>query len=335
MPKEITHWTLAALLAEELPADSLFYEPIHSFPNLFFLGAIAPDIPFYYLAGPKTSLIQKLGAPLHGSDVRSLGPVLEMLDQNPGRQPAVLAFAAGVICHLLADTGFHPLVYYFSGKEGIHPGATARHRQFETALDLHFSFLYKPLVSLARVVKNLEMPPKRLKDLLASLFQSPGEEASLGGALKFHMILQALFCSPLIYQVFGFLNRKTPWVPDRVMGLIYPCKPCRMPDSLLFFSQNLHYRDPVTGVGVSTRIQSLVEETFLAGKTILGLLSTALFQGDPAAGILDDPDLPLIRPDLPQEGFSFWQGKHHIEPDLYRGLGLKSLPFINRRLHDC
>lgn len=331
MPKEITHWTLAALLAKELPIDSLFYEPIQAFPNLFFLGAIAPDIPFYHLAGPKTSFIQTLGAPLHGYDARSLVPVLALMDQNPAREPSALAFAAGVICHVLADTSFHPLVYYFSGKEGIHAGATARHRQFETALDLHLSFLYRPEVSLARVVRNLEVPRKRVTGFLASLFQSPREQAGLGAALKFHLILQALFRSSRMYRVFGFLNRKTPWVPDKVTGLIYPC---RVSGSLPFFSQKLHYQDPITGALFSTRIQNLMEETILAGKIVLTILSTALVQGGPATGILDDPDLPRIRPDLPQEGFFFWHGKTHLEPDLYRGIDRECLPIKNRRSHD-
>ncbi len=185
MPKEITHWTLAAALAEALPENSLFYRPIHLFPNLFFLGAIAPDIPFYYLAGPHMKSARKLGAFLHKGDAHALMPVLAFLDQD--QDPAARAFAAGVVCHILADTMFHPLVYYFSGKEGIHAGATARHRQFETALDIHLYCRSHPRESLARVVRQLEVSKKRRNHFLGSLFQvgSPGQEASLGTALNF------------------------------------------------------------------------------------------------------------------------------------------------------
>ncbi|RLB91998.1 MAG: hypothetical protein DRH26_07135, partial [Deltaproteobacteria bacterium] len=159
MPKEITHWTLAATVANKLPKCSLFFDPIRSHPNLFLLGAITPDIPFYYLAGPKTALIQALSAPFHGTDGRALLPALTFLDNYPDQNPAALAFAAGVICHLLADTLFHPLVYYFAGMDGLHPGATARHRKFETAMDLYFLHLSqgRSPVSLARVIKNLEV----------------------------------------------------------------------------------------------------------------------------------------------------------------------------------
>lgn len=331
MPKEISHWTLAAALAEDLPEDSLFYAPIHSFPNLFFLGAIAPDIPFYYLAGPHRSSVQKLADSLHKGEAHSLVPVLAFLDQNP--DPAARAFAAGVICHLLADTLFHPLVYYFSGKEGLHAGATARHRQFETALDIHLSYLYRPRVSLARVVSDLEVTTKRRNHFLGHLFQveSPRQAASLGAALNFFLMLQALFRSSLVCRVCGVLNKNTPWVPDEVTGLIYPCK---RGVSLPFFTRKFQYQDAFTGAVLSTSILTLVKETTRAGKMILTLLSEILGQGQSATGVMDNPGLPKIRPDLPKEGFFFWQGKTHLEPDLYRGLDLKCLPIRNRRSHD-
>lgn len=317
MPKEITHWSLAAATAEKLPQGSLFYKPIHSFFNLFLLGAITPDLPFYYLAGPKSAVIQKLSSPFHGRDERSLVPVLAFLDQHRDKDPAALAFAAGVICHIMADTLFHPLVYYFAGMKGIHPGATARHRQFETAMDLHF-WQYQPRVSLVQIFKGLEVSEKRLNWFLADLFQvrTRPEQRYLGSALYFHMTLQYLFRSATAYKIFAFLGGKTPWIPDKIIGLIYPCNG---PVNLTFFSEKLLYKDPCTGTVFSTQISRMAEKTAIAAAVLLSLISTALVQDRPAVGVLECPDLPKIRPDLPGEGFVFWREKYDLEADLYRG----------------
>jgi len=335
MPKEITHWALAEALVKELPKDSLFYKPIQAFPNLFFLGAITPDIPFYYLKGPKLALIQDKSTPFHCTDARSLMPVLEFLDKNPDRDPAVLAFAAGVVCHILADTIFHPLVYYFSGMAGLHPGAIARHHQFETAMDLHFWYLSddRSRASLAKIVRNLEISKTRRNQFMADLFLlgNRTEMTCLTNALYFHMGLNCLFRSSIIWRVFDFLNRKTPWVPDRVVGLIYPCKE---PVDLPFFRQKFIYRDPCTGARSSTGIQKMIQETSTAGKKVLDLLSSSMSRGRRATKILDDPDLPMIRPVLPKDTFYFWREINELEQQLYKGLDHHGSYFSqkNRRL---
>jgi len=320
MPKEITHWTLAATVAKNLPGDSLFYEPVRFFPNLFLLGAITPDVPFYYLAGPKTAAVQGLSAPFHGTDERALLPVLCLLDKYPDHPPEVLAFAAGVISHLLADTLFHPMVYYFSGMDGVHPGATARHRQFETAMDLYFSHLSqgRSPVSLARVIQHLEVSKHQGCRFMAELFQTGNglEKNCLGRALYSHMTLQRLFRSRLAYKSLAFLNQKTSWIPDKVVGLIYPVNG---PVNLCFFSHPIEYRDPCTGEAFFTGIQEMRAKTGEMGKKLLGLISTELIRGGSALGVMKAPDLPQIRPGFDRESVVSWRGKQNLVSDLYEG----------------
>jgi Zinc dependent phospholipase C len=320
MPKEITHWSLAVTLADNLPGDSLFYEPVRSFPYLFLLGAITPDIPFYYLAGPKTAAVQSLSVPFHGTDERTLLPVLLFLDKYPDHPPAALAFAAGVISHILADTLFHPLVYYFTGMDGVHPGATARHREFETAMDLYFLHLSqgRSQVSLARVMNHLEVSKQQCSRFMAALFQTENrlEKRCLTPALYFHMTLQRLFRSRLAYNTLAFLNRKTPWIPDKVVGLMYPVKG---PVNLGFFSRPLEYRDPCTGEAFSAGIQEMQVKSGKRGKKLLGLISENLIRGGAALGVLNNPDLPEIRPGFDRESVVFWREKQDLVSDLYDG----------------
>jgi hypothetical protein len=320
MPKEITHWTLAAAVADKLPEASLFYGPIRWFPNLFLLGAITPDVPFYYLAGPKIAGIQALSAPFHQTDRRALLPALAFLNHYPDQNPAALAFAAGVICHLLADTLFHPLVYYFAGMDGVHPGATARHREFETAMDLYFLHLSqgRSEVSLARVIKDLEVSTGQRSRFMAELFQARtrSEQRYLGLALYSHMTFQGLFRSGLLFNALAFLNRNTSWIPDKVVGLIYPAKG---PVNLDFFNRPLEYKDPCSGEAFSVRIQEMQTKTGEAGKKLLGLISQEMIRGRSVLGVMKHPDLPEIRPGFDRDSLVRWRGKENLSSDLYEG----------------
>ena len=150
MPKEITHFALARQLRYRLPQGSPFYEPVRTFPLLFRLGAIAPDIPFFYLAGPHKRKVQAISRHYHRTDGEALRPLLQFLDTH--KSPKALALAAGVVCHLVTDTVFHPMVFYFAGMDGVHPGATGRHRQFETAMDLHFHHLHFRVFALIPMI---------------------------------------------------------------------------------------------------------------------------------------------------------------------------------------
>lgn len=95
MPKEITHFALAWNLGRSLPGSSLFLGPVKKFSNLFLLGAIVPDIPFYYLIGPAREAVQDLSLPFQQTRARALSPVLEFLERD--QFPPALALAAGVI----------------------------------------------------------------------------------------------------------------------------------------------------------------------------------------------------------------------------------------------
>lgn len=195
----MTHWYLADRVKCLLPQDSIFFEPVQTCENLFFLGAVAPDIPFYYLLGPRSARVQAAAEPFHRPDARALMPVLTFLEpiQSPDVDARALSLGAGIICHILADTVFHPLVYYHSGMSRVHPGATARHRRFETALDLYFLHLAGPgfRTCLGRILSQTEVTQENLLRHLGRLFslEKPGDSACLGYAVRSHVFYQPCF----------------------------------------------------------------------------------------------------------------------------------------------
>ncbi|MEE4364496.1 MAG: zinc dependent phospholipase C family protein [Desulfotignum sp.] len=330
MPKEISHWYLAGLVRENLPEESLFYLPVHTHENLFFLGAVAPDIPFYYLLGPKKNRIQAAADPFHRPDVQALAPVLAFFDSKRVLQPdpAALALAAGIICHILSDTAFHPLVYYFSGISPVHPGATARHRQFETALDLYFQHLAGPnaRASLGRILEKVEVSRSRLLRLLGDVFNLGGshERTCLGYAVRSHAFYQALFRATMLYRILHRMNLTSHWVPDSALSLIYPVD---HGVALPFFYQVFHYRDPVTGRHCKAGIPDLTRQVERSALCLLDMVSAKLAQQNATAPLTDHPDLPEIRPGI--TSCRFWKGQENLLTDLYRHRG--DPPRVKRR----
>lgn len=325
MPKEITHFALARELARALPGTSRFHGPVADFPNLFLLGNVAPDIFYFYLAGPDKDAVQKLGQPFHLPTALALGPVTDFLAQDAS-SPA-LALGAGVVCHIVSDTVFHPLVYYYAGMDGIHPGATGRHRQFETAMDLHFWYLFSGETRLDRVVKGVEIPKEKLIHLLAGLFRpSPLPAHRIWSALGWFKRIQALFGAKSVQTAVNWLDRSGYPLPPVLSGLVYPFgRPVRLP----FFAGDIVYQDPCSGERVSTDLRSMAARAVESGIRVLDVLSRALPAGGmdrPDAGpgvrnrVLSDPGLPQIRPDLPVRDAKTWHRRQDIMPLLYRGL---------------
>ncbi|MCG8618106.1 MAG: zinc dependent phospholipase C family protein [Desulfobacterales bacterium] len=321
MPKEITHFALARQLQYRLTPASPFYKPVHSYPRLFRLGAIAPDIPFFYLAGPHKDDIRHISRYYHRTDGEALRPLLKFLDTH--NTPAALALAAGVVCHLVSDTVFHPMVFYFAGMDGVHSGATGRHRQFETAMDLHFYHLYNEDPYVYRLVSSVEIPRPELNGLLAGLF-SHGQELSgelpraISGSLNWFMGMQFLFRNTLIRQVATLCERSYHPLPEEASGVIYPFPG---PVALPFFKGRLRYRDPINGDRITTSLTDLVKKTV---DSSLGLLDHISMAGGAGRQLGDMPvnrdGQPLVLPDLPPDRIRYWRGKTALTADLYHGV---------------
>jgi hypothetical protein len=319
MPKEIAHWYLADRVKSFLPEDSVFFEPVHACENLFFLGAVAPDIPFYYLAGPGSARIRAAAEPFHRPDAGALIPVFSFFEQmqKSGMDARALSLGAGILCHILADTTFHPLVYYYSGMPRVHPGATARHRQFETALDLYF--LHQPdgdiRTSLYRILSQTEVAPKTLISYLGMLFalEKPGDVTGLGYAVRSHAFYQALFRNTGAYRILSRLSKGRHRVLEKTLSLFYPDD---QKENASFFDTGFQYRDPDTGRECSAEIPDLVLKTETSALGLLARVSDQMGQNRPLICLAQDATLLRVRPGM--AAGRFWRGKTDLTTDLYR-----------------
>lgn len=323
MPKEIAHFALAEEVGRHLPRNSLFFDPIRKFSFLFLLGAVTPDTPFCYLAGPKKKRIQALSRPFHQAGTGALKPVLDFLDQD--RKPEALALAAGVICHIMSDTTFHPLVYYYAGMDNIHDGATARHRYFETAMDIHFRHLFHGKTNLFKIVRRTEISGPKLNGLFKNLYgEKRLSQRMLNYILGWHVLLQYLFRADIPRVIASQRASVSSPLPPPVAGLVYPFnKPC----ALTFFSNNLFYKHPCSQTLVSTTLASLIQQTVTSTLSVLNVIEQAMTlqsrgdQQNRKTGYLvfKNQKLPHISPDLPAEHFTTWHQQHDIRPLIYQG----------------
>ncbi len=319
MPKEIAHWYLADRVKSFLPEESVFFEPVHACENLFFLGAVAPDIPFYYLAGPGSARIRAAAEPFHRPDPGALIPVLSFFEQMQqfGKDARALSLGAGILCHLLADTVFHPLVYYYSGMPRVHPGATARHRQFETALDLYF--LHQADIdtrtSLYRILGQTEVAPKTLINYLGKLFalEKPGDVTGLGYAVRSHAFYQALFRNAGVYRILSRLSKGRHRVLETALSLFYPDD---QKENISFFDTGFQYRDPDTGRECRADIPGLVLKTETSALNLLARVSDQMGQNRSLICLAQDVTLPRVRPGM--AAGRFWREKTDLITDLYR-----------------
>lgn len=234
-------------------------QAVRAHPETFLLGAVAHDCPFYSQADPR---LVGIASKLHGQGAEdAYAPVRRAIAAAPdGPQaapPAAIAFAAGALCHMAGDAVFHPAVFYFTGFAS-HPSLAVsraylfRHRQFETAMDLHLLPEHGCGLEhrLDRIVaRALARPDAReLLGAVARFYATSGRpptEAEARGLLARAGRTQKLFFSRALRLLLRARHLRSAGTNGDTSALFY----ARFTPWSAHFASPRPYRDPVTGVG--------------------------------------------------------------------------------------
>jgi hypothetical protein len=265
MPKEITHWIVAQKAADCAP-DSHLKRVIKDNMSLYLAGSALVDSPYYAFIGGDKNLFAKAGARLHG--IGGGSPFTAVL-QVPAIAMGVdgnraLAFTLGALTHIIADTAFHPMVYYLTG-DYDDPDAARRkkavtlHRLLETWMDVWFakSVTLENGGSVLRSTVGPRRGGKALTQLASSLFFARGEMgAHTLIAVASHAIIQASFKRRWIATLTGFYGRTARRDMGEFTALFYPPATAEPP---LFFSKPIRYKNPFTGEAFEESLDDIAE----------------------------------------------------------------------------
>lgn len=264
MPKERTHWILADKILDS-PGCPELKKIISSNRNLYYVGAVAPDIPLYYLWGREKERIRKAFEKTHGKNGGNTLSFLAEFVRNYGNAlpPSSWAFLSGIVCHVMADSQFHPMVIYFCGtsqnaNEAERRISSARHNTFETYLDLHYSSK-KDLLNeglLINSLKNIEIPESLLLDIVRFYLVGMEEfpEDVIRRAIYLHAKIQEAFSSSLAGKIITFLDLIPVLDLKDFRALFYPDREIT---SVPFFQKPISYRHPVTGEYRNERVEDI------------------------------------------------------------------------------
>ncbi len=281
MPKEISHWFLAEKACRKLEDDSVVKEIIQRHKNLYLIGAVIADTPFYCrVYGSGKADIVRWGEMIHNSPVNSYAPLLNVICRFGPRVPDnVLALLLGVISHIHADSSFHPMVYYTTGNPASVPEqerrtARVRHQTFETFLDIYYreGFYLQNRGLLSELLKNAEMEEALLLDVLTVFFshgQETADSLQVKNALVTHAAVQKLFDNNALKIMLGIINRIPGINLDSYTSSFYPVRKPE-PDSL--FPRPFSYRHPVTGADCRNTIRELEEAAIRNTLNIFGII---------------------------------------------------------------
>jgi hypothetical protein len=301
MPKELTHWMVARLAAAGIDANATptTAESISKYPDAFLLGAVAYDGPYYI---PKDERMAKLGDQLHGKGVADVyAPIKRAVAgvaSNPKKPSPAIAFAAGGLTHLAADTIFHPAVFYFTGFAS-HPNSTVsgsymfKHRGFEAALDqclmsTHGSGIERTVSGLfARAAAAPEA--NALMSALARFYSSDGQaisEEEARGILRRYGKLQRLFFSRGMRLLARLLGSRRAGSNADMSSLFY----VRAGRWSNHFAARRRYRHPISGIEDVFEAGDFLRRAVLRSLSLLANLERAL-DGDASAFPLPGPCL--------------------------------------------
>lgn len=254
MPKELTHWHVArGALHSDIPGQ--VREIITDNPELFYLGAVAHDIPFYDLSQPPETSIERIGELLHGvNGENTLLPLIDFTEKSLALRSAqyLLSFILGMLTHYITDSIFHPMVYYLSGNyydkdNNLRSKAIFRHRLLETAIDLWLE-TEEPLdypLNLAALWRKTGPRGHQALSLIVEHYTVAGDKgiaAHFRSAWRNHRIFQAAFKWSIPWRILSFYRRFGHPGVEKHVALFYP-----QPLDLSLFNTVFVWSHPVTG----------------------------------------------------------------------------------------
>ena len=167
----------------------------------------------------------------------------------------MLSFFAGGLTHLFGDIFFHPLVNYFSGKyndpdKHERNNSQARHRDFESCMDLHFAADYEnELVNSGRLsatLRGLEQFKPEVEQMVSVFYRgNPRPENNImWRMLSRHAAIQGLFDKSGIRRLMTFAARIIGGHVNALRATMYPKMPSQ---GFPFFHTSIKYKHPHTG----------------------------------------------------------------------------------------
>ena len=217
--------------------------------NEYFLGSIFPDI-LYYSKEPGAD---DVASQIHGSDGRPTNQLIFRLLEMARDQDNTKLFSltSGILTHYAADITFHPVIFYYSGKDleakSIDKDRSSyRHIHYETALDVELNNHFY----LDQMIR-----PGAL-DFLDDFSWLGIPKKTLIRALRRQIAFYRLTRRRHYYYLFRVLSR-IGLFPARAIGGFHTNlsrDAARLPDSIEF-------RDVVNGESKKTTIDDLVTDT--------------------------------------------------------------------------
>jgi len=265
VPKECAHWIIARRVAASYPGPKI-KTLLARWEPLYLLGSVLPDTAFYTLGGRNRRRLLELAETLHGS--RGGDPLFFLERVVSGPDPVLVSLALGVVCHIMTDSQFHPIVYHFCGIDEAHPGALQRHLRFEAWLDVHYRSLEPPPAGgrLARILRAAPMPLRRVAAAARELLFDPSLSArAVAAAVNRQAQRQRLLYNPALRRAIAGLRRVRRVAGGTIAALLDPASDGPVP----FFSRPISYRRPADGVSrtetladIEARVAGLMHQAF-------------------------------------------------------------------------
>ena len=268
MPKELTHWHIAReVLQRGVPAQ--VGEIIANNLDLYYIGAIAHDIGFYDLSKPNAANIERVANQLHGVDgENTLDPLIQMMERalNQNNQRTQLAFLLGMLTHFVADSTFHPMVYFMSGNYFAkdpeeREKAVFRHRLLETAIDQRLETV-DPLedsFDLIHLWRETSEIGREAFELLVGQYafqKDKSMRSHFQKAWRNHRLLQTVFCWSAPCHILALYRRFGHPSLEKYEALFYS-----QTLNLAFFNSSLNWQHPVTGAPYAMTLEELYDQS--------------------------------------------------------------------------
>lgn len=298
MPKERTHWWLAAAAQQRLAQHRPLKKLLEAEQHAWLIGTVLPDTLLHLIRGPWSATALQLAHDFHEPQEHSYLPLIrftertgldiDRLASDPRAQRDVVVCLLGIAAHMEADIVFHPYIGTLSGDD------LCRHYYIETELDLRLLHGERqpPILHLRQLLHG-QLPDVAVQ-VIRGVFDPQGKLPSdaVRQALQLHSRIQAMYNAPAWQLLaYGLSLLPSPGLRCR-QHLFYPLR-TRADDRPAWPE---HWQHPITGKQRHASPDDLAEEAITRIVNLLCRVEdeglTAAFRRQPGENLVTGVVVP-------------------------------------------
>jgi hypothetical protein len=275
MPREVVHWVIVEEACKLLDQQSTLRvrECLLQHKAAAYLGAVIHDAPYYYRFGGRS--FEAAAEWLHGRNgedtfapLREIAAAIQRSRFTIDERRPLWALLLGMVSHMVTDSVFHPMVFYFTGdyydpRREQCEDAKRKHRLLEVYLDTWFYAKYplwndRKISRLLSALGSQQAPMYELLDTIVGVEAlSRRTSRRINGGWRAGVLYQSGIQTLCLSPAAGAFAATLDTLSGGRLGSVTALSSYGRINPERLFAKPLEFKNPIDGKQTSATVEEL------------------------------------------------------------------------------